>query len=82
MGRFNPFRSREQAGLRPVLIASQDIFNQRSETVIEVAITSQVQHASFPLTFEIKPTRLPKQSPRVKISQIRTLSIERIESLH
>ncbi len=42
-----------------------------------MAITSQVQHAGFPLTFEIKSTRLSKQS-RVKISRIRTLSIERI----
>ena len=74
---LNPVRGREQAGLRPVLIISQDVFNQRSETVIAMAITSQAQHAGFPLTFEIKSTRLPKQS-WVKISQIRTLSIERI----
>jgi len=74
---LNPVRGREQAGLRPVLIISQDIFNQRSETVIAMAITSQAQHAGFPLTFEIKSTRLLKQS-WVKISQIRTLSIERI----
>ena len=74
---FNPIRGREQAGLRPVLIISQDIFNQKSETVIAMAITSQEQHAGFPLTSEIKSTRLPKRS-WVKISQIRTLSIERI----
>lgn len=74
---LNPVRGREQAGLRPVLIISQDVFNQRSETVIAMAITSQAQHAGFPLTFEIKSTRLPKRS-WVKISQIRTLSIERI----
>ncbi len=74
---LNPVRGREQAGLRPVLIISQDVFNQRSETVIAMAITSQAQYAGFPLTFEIKSTRLPKQS-WVKISQIRTLSTERI----
>ncbi len=74
---LNPVRGREQAGLRPVLIINQDVFNQRSETVIAMAITSQAQHASFPLTFKIKSTRLPKQS-WVKISHIRTLSIERI----
>lgn len=74
---LNPVRGREQAGLRPVLIISQDIFNQKSKTVIAMVITSQEQHAGFPLTFEIKSTRLPKRS-WVKISQIRTLSIERI----
>ena len=74
---LNPVRGREQSGLRPVLIISQDVFNQRSDTVIAMAITSQTQHAGFPLTFEIKSAHLPKQS-WVKISQIRTLSIERI----
>jgi mRNA interferase MazF len=74
---LNPVRGKEQAGLRPVLILSQDVFNQRSGTVIAMAITSQQQRAGFPLTFKLKSTRLPKQS-WVKISQIRTLSVERI----
>jgi mRNA interferase MazF len=77
---LNPVRGREQAGLRPVLILSHDIFNERSGTVIAVAITSQPQKAGFPLTLELKTQRLPKQS-WVKISQIRTLSIERIGKL-
>ncbi len=77
---LNPVRGREQAGLRPVLILSHDVFNERSETVIAVAITSQPQRAGFPLTFELKADHLPKRS-WVKISQIRTLSIERIGKL-
>ncbi|MBI5026013.1 MAG: type II toxin-antitoxin system PemK/MazF family toxin [Nitrospirae bacterium] len=74
---LNPVRGREQAGLRPVLILSHDIFNERSGTVIAVAITSQPQRAGFPLTLELKTAALPKRS-WVKISQIRTLSVERI----
>jgi mRNA interferase MazF len=74
---LNPIRGREQAGLRPVLILSHDIFNERSGTVIAVAITSQPQRAEFPLTLELKSANLPKKS-WVKISQIRTLSVERI----
>jgi mRNA interferase MazF len=77
---LNPVRGHEQAGLRPVLVLSHDIFNERSGTVIAVAITSQPQKAGFPLTLELKTQRLPKQS-WVKISQIRTLSIERIGKL-
>ena len=77
---LNPTRGREQAGLRPVLILSHDIFNERSGTVIAVAITSQSQKAGFPLTLELKSGNLPKQS-WAKISQIRTLSIERIGKL-
>ena len=74
---LNPVRGHEQAGLRPVLILSHDIFNERSGTVIAVAITSQPQRAGFPLTMELKTARLPKRS-WIKISQIRTLSAERI----
>jgi mRNA interferase MazF len=74
---LNPVRGREQAGKRPVLIISQDIFNERSGTVIAVAITSQPQRAGFPLTLELKTVQMPKRS-WVKISQIRTLAVERI----
>jgi mRNA interferase MazF len=74
---LDPTRGREQAGLRPVLILSQDVFNERSGTVIAVALTSQPQRAGFPLTLEVTSVKLPKRS-WVKISQIRTLAIERI----
>jgi mRNA interferase MazF len=74
---LNPTRGREQAGLRPVLVLSHDIFNERSGTVIAIAITSQAQKAGFPLTLELSGTKLPKRS-WAKISQIRTLSVERI----
>lgn len=74
---LNPVRGSEQAGNRPVLVLSQDIFNDRSGTVIAVAITSQPQRAGFPLTLELKTVRMPKKS-WIKISQIRTLAVERI----
>jgi len=77
---LNPTRGREQAGLRPVVILSHDIFNERSGTVIAIAITSQSQKAGFPLTLELKTGNLPKQS-WAKISQIRTLSVQRIGKL-
>ena len=75
---LNPVLGNEQGGLRPVLILSQDVFNERSGTVIALAITSRPQRAGFPLTFELSKTKLPKKS-WVKISQIRTLSIKRIK---
>jgi len=70
-------RGHEQAGRRPVLILSQDVFNERSGTVIAVALTSQPQRAGFPLTLELSAPGLPKRS-WVKISQIRTLATDRI----
>ncbi len=74
---LNPVRGGEQAGHRPVLIISHDVFNERSGTVIAMALTSQPQRAGFPLTLELKARTLPKKS-WVKISQIRTLAVERI----
>ena len=77
---LNPTRGREQAGNRPVLVLSQDVFNERSGTVIAVALTSVRQHAGFPLTLECDATGLPKKS-WIKISQIRTLAVERMGRL-
>jgi len=74
---LDPTRGREPARLRPVLILSHDVFNERSGTVIAVALTSQPQRAGFPLTLELTGPGLPKRS-WVKISQIRTLSAERL----
>jgi mRNA interferase MazF len=74
---LNPVRGHEQAGERPVLVLSHDVFNERSGTVIAVALTSQEPRAGYPLTFELVAAKLPKRS-WVKISQIRTLSTERI----
>jgi mRNA interferase MazF len=60
-----------------VLILSHDVFNERSGTVIAVAVTSQEPRAGFPLTLESQAAGLPKRS-WIKISQIRTLAVERI----
>jgi mRNA interferase MazF len=74
---LNPTRGHEQAGQRPVLILSNDIFNEWSGTVIAVALTSQPQRAGFPLTLVLSAPELPRRS-WVKISQIRTLAVERL----
>ena len=74
---LDPIRGNEQSGRHPVLILSADVFNERSGTVIAVALTSRLPRAGFPLTLELDSSKLPKQS-WVKISQIRTLSTERI----
>lgn len=74
---LNPVRGHEQAGERPVLVLSHDVFNERSGTVIAVALSSQEPRAGYPLTLELLSAKLPKRS-WVKVSQIRTLSTERI----
>ena len=74
---LNPVIGSEQAGSRPVVVLSQDVFNDRSGTVIAMAVTSQEPRAGFPLSMEITSAKLPKRS-WVKISQIRTLSTQRL----
>ncbi|MCE7873370.1 type II toxin-antitoxin system PemK/MazF family toxin [bacterium CPR1] len=74
---LDPTRGREQSGTRPVLVISADVFNERSQTVIALAMTSQEPRAGFPLTVEIRSVKLPKRT-WVKIGQIRTLAVERL----
>lgn len=74
---LNPAVGREQAGQRPVVILSHDVFNDRSGTVIAVAVSSQEPRAAFPLTLELTTAKLPKRS-WAKIGQVRTLSVERL----
>jgi mRNA interferase MazF len=74
---LDPIRGGEQAGRRPVLVLSHDVFNARSGTVIAAAVTSHPQLAGFPLAVELTGARLPKRS-WVKVGQIRTLSVRRL----
>jgi len=76
---LSPTRGREQAGLRPVLVISHDVLNAPSGTVIAMAITSKEQRAGYPLTHRLRSGGLPKDS-WVKMTQVRTLSAERLRS--
>ncbi len=67
----------EQQGTRPVLVVSIDSFNNNSGSAIAFAITSKKPKAQYPLVYELPPNLLPKPS-WVKISQIRTLSTQRM----
>jgi mRNA interferase MazF len=74
---LDPVRGREQAGRRPVLVLSHELFNRKSATAIVAAVTSAPQRAGFPLSVALPAGKLPKPS-WVKISQVRTLSTERL----
>jgi mRNA interferase MazF len=74
---LDPTPEHEQAGIRPVLVLSQNVFTDRSGTMIAIALTSQKPNAGFPLTFELSDPSLPKLSC-AKIGQISTLSTQRI----
>ncbi len=74
---LQPVRGHEQGGVRPVVVISHDLFNARSGTVVALAITSQPQRAGFPLTWQV-PSGILSRPSWVKISQIRTLSTDRL----
>ena len=74
---LDPVQGHEQGGLRPILVLSHEVFNERSGTVIAVVITSVPQAAGFPLTLPVPDGLLPKPS-WVKVSQVRTISTKRL----
>ena len=73
---LDPTRGNEQQGTRPVLVISHDVFNERSGTVLAMAITSQPQRAGFPLTLPMG--KLGGKEAWLKISQVRVLSTQRL----
>jgi mRNA interferase MazF len=74
---LNPTLGHEQSGLRPVLILSNDVFNERMQIVIAIALTSKQPRFNFPLALEIDSAELSKKSWAL-MGQVRTLSAERI----
>lgn len=74
---LDPVVGHEQGGRRPVLVISQDELNRTSGTVIGLSITSQEPQAGYPLTYELRSGGLNRRS-WVKMSQVRTLSTQRI----
>jgi mRNA interferase MazF len=77
---LDPVKGSEQAGLRPIVILSPEIFNTSTNTVIAAAITSKEPKTIYPLIMEIKSAKMPKKS-WVKIGQIRTLSVTRLRNI-
>ena len=74
---LEPTRGREQAGKRPIVVLTGEAFNDRTQTVIAMAVTSQPPRMGYPLTQELSSGGLPKRS-WIKIAHVRTLSIQRL----
>lgn len=60
-----------------MLVISDDLFNERSRTVIALAVTSQMPRAGYPLSYELVGLDLPKRS-WVETTQVRTLAVDRL----
>lgn len=75
--KLDPTIGVEQQGTRPVLVISIDSFNQNSKSAIALAITSKKPQVKYPLIYQLPKDLLPKPS-WVKVTQIRTLSVQRL----
>ena len=73
----NPTLVHKKSGLRPVLILSNDVFNEKMGVVIAIALTSRQPRFGFPLALEMDSAELPEKSWAL-MGQVRTLSAERI----
>lgn len=60
-----------------MLVLSQDLFNERSGTVISMALTSQPQRLGHPFSWPVPAGVLPRVS-WVKVSQVNNLSVHRL----
>lgn len=81
MANFDPTRGREQAGLRPCLIISDDGLNHsRAELTIVIPITSKAK--GIPSHVEINPPKggLTMRS-FIKCEDIRSISVDRLARL-
>ena len=76
---LSPVVGSEQGGIRPVLVIQNDIGNKYSPTVIEAAITSQINKAKMPTHIELaaKDYGLNKDSV-ILLEQIRTIDKRRL----
>ena len=57
-----PVVGHEQAGHRPVLVLSDEVFNARLGVAIVVPVTSRQPRQPYPITFPLSSGGLPKKS--------------------
>jgi mRNA interferase MazF len=75
---LDPTVGHEQAGRRPVLVLSDNRFNERSGTAVVVPLTSKKPRVGFPLAFELGVEGVDRAVSYVKPGQVRTISTLRL----
>ena len=69
---FNPTKGHEQAGTRPAVVISTDVFNQNTKMVILCPITSN--NKEFPTHYQLEDTK--KINGSVLCEHIRSIDYE------
>lgn len=79
LANFNPVKGHEQAGKRPCLVISVDLFNQgASGLVVVLPITSKDKGIPFHVKIE-PPEGGLKVTSFIKCEDVRSISVERLE---
>lgn len=77
---LNPIKGREQAGMRPCLIVSVDLFNQSpAELVIAIPLTTKAKGIRTHVTLSPPEGGVREQS-FIKCEDVRSISTERLIS--
>lgn len=75
---LNPVRGHEQAGRRPVLVVSEDLFNKgRANLVVVLPVTSTIRAIPFHVTVEPPEGGLSNRSS-VLCEAVRSISKDRL----
>jgi mRNA interferase MazF len=76
---LNPVRGREQAGKRPCLVISVDLFNQGpADLVVVLPVTSKEKRIPFHVNV-VPPDGGLKMSSFIKCEDVRSISVDRLE---
>lgn len=77
---LDPVKGHEQAGMRPVLILQNDLFNEHLSTVLAIPLTTNLRTKDFVSTYflESKMTSLKKDSIAL-VHQLRCIDKTRIQ---
>ena len=77
---LSPVVGSEQGGIRPVLVVQNDVGNKYSPTIIDAAITSQINKAKLPTHLELPGDEygLSKNSV-ILAEQVRTIDKRRLK---
>lgn len=77
--RFDPIEGSEQGGVRPVIVVSPTLLNERSPVILVAPLTTQKLHRIYPFDARIdhEACGLPQPS-KAMLNQLRTVDKRRV----
>ncbi|MFM7007603.1 MAG: type II toxin-antitoxin system PemK/MazF family toxin [Flavobacteriales bacterium] len=78
MANFDPTKGSEQAGFRPILIFSGDLFNTHTPLVIGLPLSSKIKNYKGNIILEPSPENGLKMKSEIFTFHIRSIAKERL----